>query len=273
MTESNEKLDQEEKDSHYVIDYKDELSTNLSRIRNKRESNAQTNAWGLKFMTTDPSYDGPRPSAPKPGDLEEDEEEGRPGSSSDPRHATERRGQNKVGPDGEKLRGQTTLDGFLGRTLKATVVGTTSAALKATVAGTTSAALKAASYSGTGALKLFDYATDADGSRERARIERDAEAEAEALRKRTSILAALDEQGERNAARWAAHEDKYAIKRPTGYPVPLNEGDPAHTKQTWVRIGSMGADLLATGERYMLNNPGNTYLEGAGPVRKGKKKK
>ena len=69
---------------------------------------------------------------------------------------------------------------------------------------------------------------------------------------------------------------KYAIKRPTGYPVTLNEGDPAHTAQTLVKLGSMGADVLATGERYMLNNPGNAYLEGAGPVRgnkKGKKKK
>ena len=141
----------------------------------------------------------PDGTAPSPDDLEEDEEEGRPGSSSGPRRAKERRGQNKVGPDGERLRGQTTLDGFLGRTLKATVVGTTSAALKA------------ASYSGTGALKLFDYATDADGSRERARIEREAEAEAEALKKRTSILAELDAEGEARAARWNAHVDKQLL--------------------------------------------------------------
>ena len=160
------------------------------------------------------------------------------------------------------------MDGFLGRTLR----GTASAALK----GTASVALKAASYSGTGALKFFDYATDADGSRERARIEREAEAEAAALKKRTSILAELDAGGEARAAIWNAHVDKHALKPYDGPPVNLNEGDPAHTKQAWVRIGAMGADLLAKGERYMLNNPGNAYLEGAGPVgkhRKGKKKK
>ena len=103
-----------------------------------------------------------------------------------------------------------------------------------------------------------------------------AEAEAAELKKRTSILAALDEQGEARAAQWDAHVDKHALKPYDGPPVNLNEGDPAHTKQTWVRIGAMGSELLAKGERYMLNNPGNAYLEDAGPVRghgKGKKKK
>ena len=220
------------------------------------------------------SYDGPSPSSPRPGDLEEDREDGRPGSSSDPRRATERRGQNKVGPDGEKLRGQTTLDGFLGRTLK----GTASAALKGTASaalkGTASAALKVASYSGTGALKFFDYATDADGSRERARIDREAEAEAAELKKRTSILAALDEQGEERAAIWNAHVDKHGIKPYDRTPALMNENDPDHTAKVWQNVGSMTANLLAKGERYMLNNPGNALIEDAGRVRaNGKRKK
>ena len=259
--DSNEELDQSRRDADWVHDYKDELKTLATRDRKKKDSDAQTKQWGLALEAMGGSYDGPSRSSPRPGDLEEDEEEGRPGSSSGPRRATERRGQNKVGPDGERLRGQTTLDGFLGRTLKATVVGTTSAALKA------------ASYSGTGALKLFDYATDADGSRERARIEREAEAEAEALKKRTSILAALDEQGDARAARWAAHVDKHALQPYDGPPITLNEGDPAHTKQTWVRIGAMGADVLERGERYLLNNPANALIEGTGPVRGNKKRK
>ena len=56
----------------------------------------------------------------------------------------------------------------------------------------------------------------------------------------------------------------------------MNENDPVHTKQTWVKMGSMGADLLEAGERYLLNNPANALIEGTGPVRgnkKGKKKK
>ena len=136
-------------------------------------------------------------------------------------------------------------------------------------------AVKAASLGGRGALKLYDCATDADGSRQQARIEIEAEEEAAELKKRNSVYAMLDEQGERNAARWAAHNDKYANKRPTGYLVILNEGDPAHTAQTWVKLGSMGSDVLEGGERYLLNNPANALLEGAGPVRgneKGKNK-
>ena len=117
--DSNEKLDQKEKDADYVIDYKDELKTNLSRIRNKRESNAQTNDWGLHFMASDPTYDGPAPSAPPPQeeDEEEDEEEEEPGSSTGPRRMKERSGQHRVGPDGEKLQGQGKFAG-LGRMLR-----------------------------------------------------------------------------------------------------------------------------------------------------------
>ena len=258
---TNEELDQSYRDADYVIDYKDELKTLATRDRRKKDSDAQTKDWGLALEAMGGSYDGPSRSSPRPGDLEEDGEDGRPGSSSAPaRRATERRGQNKVGPDGEKLRGQTTLDGFVGRTLKATVVGTTSVAIKV------------ASYSGAGALKLFDYATDADGSRERSRIEREAEAEAAALKKRTSILAELDAGGEARAAIWNAHVDKHALKTYDGPPVAMNENDPDHTAKVWQNVGAMGSDLLAKGERYMLNNPGNAYLEGAGPVR-GKKRK
>ena len=128
-------------------------------------------------------------------------------------------------------------------------------------------------HHGTGALKLFDYATDADGSRERARIEREAEAEAEALRKRTSILAELDAEGEARAARWNAHVDKHALKPYDGPPVAMNENDPAHTAKVWQNVGSMTANLLAKGEKYMLNNPGNIAFDGAGPVRSSKKGK
>ena len=103
---------------------------------------------------------------------------------------------------------------------------------KAAIAGT-KLAYKAASLGGRGALTFYDYATDADGSRQQASIERGIEEEFAELKKRNSVLASLDEQGERNAAQWARHSDKYAIKPPDGYPVVVNENDPVHTKQTW----------------------------------------
>ena len=284
MIDTTEDLDQSYRDADFIIDYKDELKTNLTRIRGKRESNAQTNAWGLAYQAKNPTYDGPSPSAPTQADLdeEEEEEEGRPGSSAGPRRAKERRGQTKVGPDGERLQGQSTLDGF-GRTLdsieanwklgvfpKAALMGTKLAL------GGTKLVVKAASFSGTKALDLYDYATDADGSRQQARIDREIEEEAARLRKETSILASLDEQGNRRAAQWDAHVDKHAITPHTARDVTLNENDPVHTKKVWNNLGTMGLNTLQAGEKYMLSMPGNALLAEAGPVRgnkKGKKKK
>ena len=60
MIDSTEQLDQEERDADYVIDYRDELKRVHTRNRNKKESNAQTNAWGLKFMSSDPTLSSPR---------------------------------------------------------------------------------------------------------------------------------------------------------------------------------------------------------------------
>ena len=284
MIDSTEQLDQDYRDADYVIDYKDELKTNLTRIRGKRESNAQTNAWGLAYQAKNPTYDGPSPSAPTQDDLdeEEEEEEGRPGSSAGPRRAKERRGQNKVGPDGEKLEGQGKFAGMgnmmkneadkweLGPLPKAAIAGTKLAL------GGTKLVVKAASFSGTKALDLYDYATDADGSRQQARIDREIEEEAARLRKETSILASLDEQGNRRAAQWDAHVDKHAITPHTARDVTLNENDPVHTKKVWNNLGTMGLNTLQAGEKYMLSMPGNALLAEAGPVRgnkKGKKKK
>jgi hypothetical protein len=255
--DSSEQLDQEEHDADWVIDYKNELETKLSRIRGKRESNAQTNVWGLAMQTINPTsnYDGPAPSAPPPpaDDSEEDSDDEDPGPSSGPRRV---KGRNKVGPDGERLQGQGTLNGF-GKTM-----GNVASA-------GTKIAFQAAQLGGSKALQFLEYAADADGSRERARIDREIDAEAAAIkiRHRRTALAMIDEEGVKRAAEWAGHVDT---------PVSLTEHDPEHTAKVWRDIGGMGSNLLAAGERYMLNNPGNALLAEAAPVRgnkKGKKNK
>ena len=112
---------------------------------------------------------------------------------------------------------------------------------------------------------------DADGTRHKARIDKEIEEQAAEIRHRSSVLARLDEQGETRAAVWARHVDKYAITPYDGLPPSMNENDPAHTTKLWQNAASIGSHIAEVTERYRLNNPGNALLEGPGPVRGNKK--
>ena len=234
---SDQEIDDTMENADWVHDFSNELETLDTQDRNKKESNAQTKTARLAIEALGGTFVPPIRGGRAADDDDEEEEEPSAASAS--------------------------------RRLPI-----------AAIRGLGSIAKSVAKTSARGAMGLFDYALDTDGSRasaaEAAKINKAWDDQYASQMRYNQALTGMHAQAQADADEWARHVDKYALTPYDGPAPQMNENKPVDTKAVWKNAGAMGSHVLEMGEKYMLNNPGNAYLEGAGPVRgneKGKKKK